>query len=88
MDLFSHLLRREPKRGKGQEVSRFEKGNWDNLFKIKEMSRTLPLSLKIFIVQPGLSKAKTTVSQQELLSVTENYLMETYNLSFGIIASL
>ncbi|MFC1911963.1 hypothetical protein ACFLXG_02245 [Chloroflexota bacterium] len=87
MDLFSHLLRREPKREKGQEASRFEKGNWDNLFKIKEMSRTLPVSLKIFIVQPGLSKAEATESQQELLSVTENYLMETYKLSFGVIAS-
>jgi len=39
------------------------------------------------IVQPGLSKAQVSREQLELLSVTETYLMETYRLPFGVIAS-
>jgi superfamily II DNA or RNA helicase len=86
-DLFSHLLRREPKRRRGYETSRFQKGDRDMLIRIREMSRTRPLELRVFIVQPGLSKAMATREQLELLSVTENYLMETYKLPFGVIAS-
>lgn len=85
--LFAHLLRREPKREKDKEATRFEKGDRDALFRIKEMSRLLPIQLKVFIVQPGLSVDKVSPDQLELLSVTENYLMETYKLSFGVIAS-
>lgn len=86
-DLYLHLLRREPKRQKDRQATRFERGNRNGLFNIKEMSRIIPSNLSIFIVQPGLSKAKTTRAQQELLSVTENYLMETYRLPFAVIAS-
>lgn len=87
-ELFAHLLRREPKKESGQEITRYQKGDRDELYKIKEMSRILPVELKVFIVQPGLSKAQVSIDQQELLSVTENHLMETYLLPFGVIASL
>ena len=86
-ELFTHMLRREPKSEKGRRVSRFEKGNRKDLSKIKEMSRTLPINLMVFIVQPGLSKKEVTLAQRELLSVTENYLMETFMLHFNVIAS-
>ena len=86
-ELFTHMLRRDPKNQKGLTVGRFEKGNRKGLSKIREMSRTLPMNLGIFIVQPGLSKKEVTLDQRELLSVTENYLMETYKLHFGVIAS-
>jgi len=85
--LFAHLLRREPKRERDKEATRFEKGDRHVLFRIKEMSRLLPIQLKVIIVQPGLSVSKVSSDQLELLSVTENYLMETYKLSFGVIAS-
>jgi hypothetical protein len=85
--LFTHLLRREPKRRQGLEASRFERGNAEELTKIREMSRVCPVRISIFIVQPGLSKKNATLDQLELLSVTENHLMETYNLPFGVIAS-
>jgi hypothetical protein len=45
------------------------------------------VSLKIFVVQPGLSKSGASRDQLELLSVTENHLMETFRISFGVIAS-
>lgn len=86
-ELFAHLLRREPRREKGREMSRFEKGGQDEIFEIMEMSRVYAVEMKIFIVQPGMSRAGATPDQLELLSVTENHLMETYQLPFGVIAS-
>jgi hypothetical protein len=86
-DLFTHLLRREARRVEVSAPSRFEKGDWELLETIREMSRLCPVSLQIFVVQPGLSKANATRDQLELLSVTENYLMETYQIPFRVIAS-
>ena len=85
-DLFTHLLRREA-RTKENGTSRIEKGNTELLEIIKEMSRQIPIALTIYIVQPGLSKINATQDQLELLSVTENYLMETYQIRFGVICS-
>src|SRR5215216_4622969 len=87
IELFSHLLRREPKKAKLRTATRFEVGDKDKLVTIREMARVWPINLKIFIVQPGLSKSGATVEQRELLSVTENHLMETYKLKFFAIAS-
>jgi len=50
------------------------------------MSRSCPVKLSIYVVQPGLSKANATTEKLELLRVTENHLMETYQLPFGVIA--
>jgi hypothetical protein len=86
-DLFTHLLRREARRREAEGATRYEKGDNDLLLTIREMSRLCPVSLKIFIVQPGLSKAQVTREQLELLSVTDTYLMETYRLPFGVIAN-
>lgn len=86
-DLFTHLLRREARRQEAEGASRYEKGDGDLLLTIREMSRLCPVSLKIHIVQPGLSKTQATREQLELLSVTDTYLMETYRLPFGVIAS-
>jgi hypothetical protein len=87
VELLSHLLRREPKRSKRRAATRFELGDKDKLVTIREMARVSPVRLKIFVVQPGLSKSGATVEQRELLSVTENHLMETYKLPFFVIAS-
>ncbi len=85
--LFTRLFRRETKRSNETGIGRFEKGNIDKLFEIKEKNRYSPVDLEIFIVQPGLSKNKVSEDQLRILSVTENYLMETYKLPFGVIAS-
>ena len=87
IELFEHLLRREEIREGKKGISRFEKGNQDKLWEICEMSRDIHTELKIFIVQPGLSKSKASIDQLRLLSVTEAYLMETCQLPFGVIAS-
>jgi superfamily II DNA or RNA helicase len=86
-ELFTHLLRREARRQEMGASSRYELGDGDLLHTIREMSHLTHMSLKIFIVQPGVSKAAATRAQLELMSVTENYLLETYQISFGVIAS-
>jgi hypothetical protein len=87
-ELFTHLLRRDAKRKTRHENSRIEVGDSAKLVAVREMSRALPVKLSIFIVQPGLSRSNATTEQLELISVTENYLMETYQLPFRFIASM
>lgn len=86
-DLFTHLLRRESDRRHANSPSRIETGTHELLVAVREMSMARKVSLKIFIVQPGLSKAQASREQLELLSIAESYLMETYQLPFGVIAS-
>ena len=57
------------------------------MLRIREKSSRTVVTLKIFIVQPGLSKAAVSRAQLELLGVTENYLKETFAVPFGVIAS-
>jgi superfamily II DNA or RNA helicase len=86
-DLFTHLLRREAIREEAGLASRYEVGDTEMLQMIREMSHLCQVKLKIHIVQPGLSKARVTSDQLELLSVTENHLTEIYELPFTVIAS-
>jgi len=87
-EFFSHLLRREIKREEAQTSSRIEKGTKDDIEMLKVKSRSCPMEMVVFIVQPGLSKEKASGEQLELLSVTENYLLETFKLPFTVIASV
>ena len=86
-DLFTHLLRREALRNESGGTSRYEVGDGEMLQTIREMSRICPVNLKIFIVQPGVSKQDVSQEQLLLIGVTENYLLETYQLPFDVIAS-
>ncbi|MCA8010117.1 DEAD/DEAH box helicase [Burkholderia cenocepacia] len=86
-ELFVHLLRRDPKVRKGKELSRYQTGDRDTLAVIRNRSRTAVLKLRVFIVQPGLSRSKATPEQLSLLSVTENFLLETYGVPFGVVGS-
>ena len=86
-DLFVHLLRRDPKIREGKELSRYQTGDRDILQAIRNRSRMAAIKLRVFIVQPGLSRAKASPEQLSLLSVTENFLLETHNVPFGVIAS-
>jgi hypothetical protein len=86
-ELFQHLLRRESWRERGQESSRFERGSYNELKNILEMSPHCPVRFSIFIVQPGISKMSASDEQLELLSATEDRLLNTYQTPFGVIAS-
>jgi hypothetical protein len=86
-DMFTHMLRRESLREDGGAPTRFEVGDRDRLLTLREMSRLLPVNFRIYIVQPGVSKANASPQQLTLLSVTENFLAEIYQLRLGVIAS-
>jgi superfamily II DNA or RNA helicase len=86
-DLFTHLMRRDTMRRSAGGTTRLELGDAELLRVIREMSHVCPVTLRVFIVQPGVSKANATRDQLLLMSVAENYLSETYQLPFGVIAS-
>ena len=86
-DLFTHLMRREALREEMGRQTRFEVGDREQLHTIREMSRLCRVAFSIFVVQPGVSKSAVGDDQLRLLSVTENYLYETYQVPFGVIAS-
>ncbi|HQU41447.1 MAG TPA: hypothetical protein PK867_01490, partial [Pirellulales bacterium] len=86
-DLFTHLLRREPRNFKGASGTRFELGTVKDVLRIREKADIQRVLLRIYIVQPGLSKAQASREQLELLAVTENYLMETLAVPFAAVAS-
>lgn len=92
-ELLRHLRRRDDLRRKRAEkdgaqfVTRFERGDAKTLH---DLARKLPMltpEFKIFVVQPGLSRSQAVTSQLELLGVTEAYLMETFGIGMGVIAS-
>ncbi len=86
-DLFTHLMRREPRRYQGKEATRYEVGTEKDLLRIREKADRQQVLLRVVIVQPGLSKAAVSQEQLELLAVTENYLLETFAVPFGVVGS-
>jgi hypothetical protein len=86
-DIFTHLMRRELDRVHRGRPTRFERGIIEILQAVREMSYTLSVSVSVAIVQPGLSRAEVSLDQLQLLGVAEDYLMETYQLPFLVIAS-
>ena len=86
-DLFTHLMRREPRRYQGKEATRYEVGAAGDLLRIREKADRQRLQLRVFVVQPGLSRAAASNDQLELLAVTENHLLETFAVPFGVVGS-
>lgn len=86
-DLFSHLIKRDDKIKGRRRLTRFERGRIEDLLMISEKLRTYPIQFKVFIVVPGLSKKAVNDAVLELLSSTENHLMNTCKSSLGVIAS-
>lgn len=87
-EFLEHLLRRETKSYLGQTCSRFEKGDKEELtFIIDLVSNRVPMSFKIYIVQPGISATDISDQQLILLGVTESYLKEKALLDLNVIGS-
>lgn len=86
-DLFTHLMKRSPRKRGGQNGTRYELGTESDLFRIRKKAERQRVFLKIYIVQPGLSKTHATRDQLELLAVTENYLLETFAVPLLVIGS-
>lgn len=86
-DLFAHLLKREALRIESGRPTRFEIGTTDRLIQIRDLSRTCRVAIRVFIVQPGLSKAEAANHQLAVLGVTEKFLQETYQVPLRVYCS-
>ena len=86
-DLFTHLLSRNDQRVQRGAPTRFERGDAELLLQIREMSRRADVKLKVYIVQPGLSKARASHGQLMLLAVTERFLSDTYEIPLSVMCS-
>jgi len=86
-DLFTHLLSRNDQRVQRGAPTRFERGTEELLLQIREMSRRSDVKLKVYVVQPGLSKAQASHGQLMLLAVTERFLSDTYEIPFSAFCS-
>lgn len=86
-DLLRHLRLRSDARRTKHGVTRFEHGTEAALSALIHRVRLLTPELRIFIVQPGLSKAKVSIEQLDLLAATQAYLQETYSVPMTVIGS-
>lgn len=86
-DLFTHLLSRNDLRLQRGAPTRLERGTDELLLQIREMSRRSDVKLKVYVVQPGLSRAQASEGQLTLLAVTERFLSDTYEIPFHVICS-
>lgn len=74
---FATLLDRARKKESREGVSPFERGDIAKLFEIQEKANVLRRRMEMVIVQPGLSAAKATTGQLDLLASTQAYLNTT-----------
>lgn len=85
--LFQHLIRREKTRKQRHGKSGFEKGGPSELYGLEERSRLMRCDMVVGIAQPGLSKARVSRSQLELLASTEVYVYETVHGGLEVLCS-
>lgn len=88
LEFFQHLLRRETKTRNGYERSRIEKGKKEDLERLLAIAKNRkPMKFEVFIVQPSLSKVRTSDSILTLLGVTSNYLKEVADINLKVIVN-
>lgn len=85
--LIRHLRLRSNARQRRLGVTRFEKGDEAGLNRLMQQARFLVPDMRVFIVQPGLSRRQASQGQLDLLAATEAYLQETYAVPLTVIAS-
>lgn len=86
-DLLRHLRLLSDARRTKHGVTRFEHGTEVALSALIHRVRFLTPELRVFIVQPGLSMAKVSIEQLDLLAATQAYLQETNSVPMKVIGS-
>ena len=86
--LIPHLIERAKVRDQRQQASRFEKGDFRDLSRIGWREAQMRKDFKVFVVQPGLSKAQVTPAILQVLGATSLYLRTTLNVGLEVIASM
>jgi len=87
VDLIDHLIRRERRRQSKHGRVGFEVGDEAVLRSMQHRVRSLRARLEITIVQPGLSAAKVSDAQLQLLACTEVYTHETALARLEVLCS-
>ncbi|WP_180956515.1 DEAD/DEAH box helicase [Bacillus canaveralius] len=87
LKIINHIRHREKLRNKADKRSRFEIGDHKELAILESKMKVYDLQLKVFIVQPGISKDKMTQSQLNILAATEHYLQSTFKIGLTVIGN-
>jgi len=85
--MIKRLAAREARRIHAGLPSRFATGDVSKLVELQNAAHLLRPRFSIAIAQPGLSKARVTNEQLELLGATQTYLKETYQIPFDVLCS-
>ncbi|QTE30062.1 DEAD/DEAH box helicase [Pengzhenrongella sicca] len=84
---FKALLLRAQAKHNRDGKSPFEVGDPSKLFELQEMSLVLRTSMRIVIVQPGMSISRASTPQLDLLASTQAYLRTTINAPLSVWCS-
>jgi superfamily II DNA or RNA helicase len=85
--LLKHILHRESLRTKVGRGSRFEVGDKRTIQQLLNTFKELSFEYRVYIVQPGLSKAQLSAAHMDVLGATGSFLLETYTMPLRVIAS-
>jgi superfamily II DNA or RNA helicase len=85
--MLRHLLHQEDARTISGQNTRIERGTRVDIQRLINGIRQLSFEYHVFIVQPGLSKAKIAPAFLDVLGATELFLQETYSMPLGVVSS-
>lgn len=85
--LFDRLQSRELKRIQSGKSSRIDKGDLSILQTLRNISRLAITKYNVYIVQPAISKEKTTRELLSVIGAAEAYIHETSGASLAVYSS-
>lgn len=86
--ILKRMQKREKDRIKSGSCSRFDHGSLGLIRDFMSRSKIMERRYKVWIVQPGISKASIEPKQLDLLAATESFLLDTYGASLEVVGSL
>jgi hypothetical protein len=84
---FRTLDDRARKKQDREGISPFEVGDARKLYELRDKATVLNRRMEIVIVQPGLSAAKASTQQLDLLASTQSYLRTTIGAPLAVWCS-
>ena len=85
--LLKHLKKRDKLRIEKKGASRYEQGDNELTYTLKNKLKEYSAEYHIYIVQPGVKKETITPEMHQVLCSAETYLRETYGLPLQLICS-
>ena len=85
--IHKRIRRREKDRIESGQPSRFEQGGLEDIREFINNWKAMDRRYRVWIVQPGLSKAEVEPKQLDLLAATENFLLDTFGAELKVVGS-